>query len=441
MIKDLRFWVQKVLPLVYDDSLSYYELLCKVVDKLNEIIKTINVSDDNVEEIVKETLNEWRENGTLGDLISPHVHSDYHYNLYVDCVNGDDSNSGESPSAPLYTLDKALDKLNSYGAGGYIYLIASGTYTISYPTIHCLSLHLIAQATNIRVVWGLDGNASTKKFYASYLHFGGFNDKTTVFYSNGSGEAGFEPGKIYAVNTIFDGEVGSRFAVYGGACQIVDSTLKVPFRVGGSNGIFDGCTLDPDISKIGTSYVRIIQIYNGSDVTITGGLTIKGKSEYGNLGSWISCNYSCMYLRNTFTYENDAENGIPIVSAEGSQFYGTWARINSVLNNNCSLSSCTYNGKYVGGNKALRHFNYFRHNTTTVPAHGTADFTVEFGFEFPDTPIVLTQIYSEVDSESMSNISAQVVSTTLTTTGVTIRLSNSSDTARTPNVLTLVMLQ
>lgn len=34
-----RFWCQKVLPLVYDDSLSYYELLCKVVDYLNSVLK------------------------------------------------------------------------------------------------------------------------------------------------------------------------------------------------------------------------------------------------------------------------------------------------------------------------------------------------------------------------------------------------------------------
>lgn len=38
----LRFWVQKVLPLVYDDSLSYYELLGKIVVKLNELIENNN---------------------------------------------------------------------------------------------------------------------------------------------------------------------------------------------------------------------------------------------------------------------------------------------------------------------------------------------------------------------------------------------------------------
>lgn len=37
-VRPLFFWSQKVLPLVYDDSLSYYEVLSKVVAKLNEII-------------------------------------------------------------------------------------------------------------------------------------------------------------------------------------------------------------------------------------------------------------------------------------------------------------------------------------------------------------------------------------------------------------------
>lgn len=38
MLKHFKFYCQKVLPLVYDQSLSYYEVLCKVVDKLNEVI-------------------------------------------------------------------------------------------------------------------------------------------------------------------------------------------------------------------------------------------------------------------------------------------------------------------------------------------------------------------------------------------------------------------
>lgn len=41
-INNFRFWCNKVLPLVYDDSLSYYEVLCKVVDYLNTCIDNLN---------------------------------------------------------------------------------------------------------------------------------------------------------------------------------------------------------------------------------------------------------------------------------------------------------------------------------------------------------------------------------------------------------------
>lgn len=42
MIDTLRYWCHKILPLVYDDSLSYYEVLCKTSAKLNEVITSTN---------------------------------------------------------------------------------------------------------------------------------------------------------------------------------------------------------------------------------------------------------------------------------------------------------------------------------------------------------------------------------------------------------------
>lgn len=44
----LKFWCQKVLPLVYDDSLSYYEVLNKVVVYLNNTIEDVSVCEDNI---------------------------------------------------------------------------------------------------------------------------------------------------------------------------------------------------------------------------------------------------------------------------------------------------------------------------------------------------------------------------------------------------------
>lgn len=46
-----RFWCQKVLPIVYDDSLSYYELLNKVVAYLNNVIDDVSNVETNIQSL------------------------------------------------------------------------------------------------------------------------------------------------------------------------------------------------------------------------------------------------------------------------------------------------------------------------------------------------------------------------------------------------------
>lgn len=53
-LKPLRVWCQKVLPLVYDDSLSYYEFLCKMCNTLNEVINNVNTLPDYIANLVSE---------------------------------------------------------------------------------------------------------------------------------------------------------------------------------------------------------------------------------------------------------------------------------------------------------------------------------------------------------------------------------------------------
>ena len=91
-----RFWCQMALPLTYDDSLSYYELLCKVVNYLNHTIEDVanaetNVSrlaeaytqlqhyvnnyfdDLDIEAELRNVLDAMAEDGTLDDLLDPLV--------------------------------------------------------------------------------------------------------------------------------------------------------------------------------------------------------------------------------------------------------------------------------------------------------------------------------------------------------------------------------
>lgn len=63
---DFAFWLQKTQPLVYDDALSYYEVLCRVSAMLNQLIKQVNDLTDaqkkfieDVTKLLNQIINEW----------------------------------------------------------------------------------------------------------------------------------------------------------------------------------------------------------------------------------------------------------------------------------------------------------------------------------------------------------------------------------------------
>lgn len=57
----LRFWCQKVLPAVYDQSLSYYEVLCKLQAFLNKMIEELEKMQGNIDALHKayKDLQDW----------------------------------------------------------------------------------------------------------------------------------------------------------------------------------------------------------------------------------------------------------------------------------------------------------------------------------------------------------------------------------------------
>lgn len=59
-IKKIRPFCQYVLPLVYDDSLSYYEAICKLTQKINEIIDLYNNMSDDFGALVDEKIAEFK---------------------------------------------------------------------------------------------------------------------------------------------------------------------------------------------------------------------------------------------------------------------------------------------------------------------------------------------------------------------------------------------
>lgn len=62
-------WCQKILPAVYDDSLSYYEVICRLTSKLNETITIINNEGADLTELedrvtkLEELFKQFQESG------------------------------------------------------------------------------------------------------------------------------------------------------------------------------------------------------------------------------------------------------------------------------------------------------------------------------------------------------------------------------------------
>jgi hypothetical protein len=73
-IQNLDYWIQRTIPQVYDDSMSFYELLGKVVEKVNEVVKETNgfLSVDFTQ-YTEGVLQNWYDDGTLAEIINTDV--------------------------------------------------------------------------------------------------------------------------------------------------------------------------------------------------------------------------------------------------------------------------------------------------------------------------------------------------------------------------------
>lgn len=68
-MKHLKFIAHKILPLVYDESLSYYEVLCKVVAKVNEVIDFVEAElYENISEIISDLIIDYAYDSTTETL-------------------------------------------------------------------------------------------------------------------------------------------------------------------------------------------------------------------------------------------------------------------------------------------------------------------------------------------------------------------------------------
>lgn len=84
-VQRLKYWCQFVLPAVYDDSLSYYELVAKAISKLNEVIDSNNelagIVGDNTEAIAQ-----LKDDVSLLEMEFEKIKSGGYASLYIDAL-------------------------------------------------------------------------------------------------------------------------------------------------------------------------------------------------------------------------------------------------------------------------------------------------------------------------------------------------------------------
>ena len=97
-LRPFRAWVQKVLPQVYDDSLSYSELLYRVLSVLNDMIENMGAFDQDIENLISayNLLQDYVNNyfdtldvdQALEDKLDELLTSGEYRQLFIDVVEG-----------------------------------------------------------------------------------------------------------------------------------------------------------------------------------------------------------------------------------------------------------------------------------------------------------------------------------------------------------------
>jgi hypothetical protein len=150
IVDTTRAFCQKVLPLVYDESLSYMELVCKLSSKLNEVIENNNNIPQYVKELIKETVNSDEFAQIVGSVLMDTI-----INVKFP-PEGITPAKGDSVTDDTTSIQACLDYANSQG--GAVVFFPSGKYLTGTLSINTETSILGADRYNTSLVLKGGGN-------------------------------------------------------------------------------------------------------------------------------------------------------------------------------------------------------------------------------------------------------------------------------------------
>lgn len=150
IVDTTRAFCQKVLPLVYDESLSYMELVCKVSSKLNEVIENNNNLPAYIKDLIKETVNSDDFTQIVGSVLM---------NTIINVKyppEGITPAKGDGVTDDTASIQACLDYANNQG--GAVVFFPSGKYLTGTLSINTETSILGADRYNTSLVLKGGGN-------------------------------------------------------------------------------------------------------------------------------------------------------------------------------------------------------------------------------------------------------------------------------------------
>mgnify|MGYP000010137488 CR=1 FL=1 len=117
----IRYWCHAILPLIYDDSLSYYEFLSKFINMLQEIAKSVDTQNDNIAQFEKDMQNAFDnfEDTQEAKYKAYKDQIDAHIAEFENTVNGNFTEFTNTMTAAFNSFKAEVEATNSQMSANY----------------------------------------------------------------------------------------------------------------------------------------------------------------------------------------------------------------------------------------------------------------------------------------------------------------------------------
>lgn len=379
-ISELNILVQRSLPLVYDDSLTFVELLGQVVAKINELTAATNTFlDQDMQAFVEAQLLEWYNDGTLNTIIDAGL--DIKVGTLADLDTTDKTSCVDAINevvASVSALETDVEDLKSYGVINALYPPAPLVAMSEASADNSVALNaMIAVATEIFIPAGTYVITNPIVISPNEVTIKG-EAQGTIIQNNGTGDA---------ISIPNDADVDSRICL--DTLRVLGTDLSgigLNCQVGGFRLIVRDC----EFSMHGDAGAWLYQNYSANFINcqfstncrkVTATKLAGCYVEESNNVNFIGCHFNQnqqnadgVYMKqgyaNTFDgcqFERNTGNGVTLYDSKGITLNSPYVEANvgdyGLLMTGASTSSRCYGivingGFFNGGDAGVRTTDY-----------------------------------------------------------------------------------